>query len=1066
MAAGGPLASGPSRQAQRPWAARRVASRPRLSLRRLPFSLFLLLLLLLLLPPARPEASPPLGGVALAAAIGVSLDGLTVDFGSVSPLDGPRVVRRAVQLAVEADVPWHVTVAAAGDFASEAAGTPALPAARLEWALEGLPDYPWRPLSTVPAVLAQGPGGEGPVLLALSFRLQVGWDDAPATAPYRTQLVYTASPGAALAASFAQVLPGAPGEPVRFAIGYWLPGEGSVPVRIQLATAEGVPVRTVVQQQTGGRWHTWEWDGTDDAGQPLPPGVYYYTVTGPDGQLLAAGACVPPEVSTARLSSLSVRALEPSEHGTQTESALPPLVLEAVAHPDQVQAGEWLRLEWTLANPGAVAVRGVRLELNLPAWLRPVAPAAEKIPGYTGWAIAVDDLPAGAVRRGHVWMAVAPFAPEGSYQVFLTAREAGSWAVLSETATVPVKVTPGYFAAGRLVARVVPAEAAAKGIAFRVVGGPRLETDETGVLTWSGRPGLYVLVPEDSTLPPGWHAPPVPVRLAPGTLTYVEIPLLPGEPETAPGQGALAVEGGAGGVRLAAAWRTGDSDLWLHINPARGASGTTAGDEAERPPVAAQLLLPLGWPWSGPLAMYMAGRHVQDEENSQDSRAGRDGRPKLHMALMAGAAAFAADEGETPHEPLWGLHLVREGAAGTAGVLWVHGEGGGAPGDLLGAHGQMERGPLRVAVQGLWRAGLSLDSASAWGATAAVQLGAGWQVEGTYRLAGPQFAVPWVEQPRFSGWSVGLIWQPPSGAEWRSTVGLSGGDGVDLELAGRVGAWELRQRLVLDGEWRPATAVALPLPGSGWWLGLRAEGQEPLRWTIGGQAVRWTWSLHGGGADEAEVRAAGHLEGPWNTLLRAQGAWRAGHGQLLDRIDARLELSRPMSDGSLWRAELLWQPGGTETRAAAGLAWRAAPGGGRWTEVEIRWTRGQDGETRDARLSRRWSFQDTGEATGQLLLRQARRDGAGGLYSLQTAVSWSRPVAAGWHSTTGVRWSVQWPETIGSIFVDTELELGIGQELDPGVRWTAGWRWPLGTGAGSGGPYVRFEWQGGASAGD
>src|SRR5690606_41433002 len=126
---------------------------------------------------------------------------------------------------------------------------------------------------------------------------------------------------------------------------------------------------------------------------------------------------------------------------------------------------------------------------------------------------------------------------------------------------------------------------------------------------------------------------------------------------------------------------------------------------------------------------------------------------------------------------------------------------------------------------------------------------------------------------------------------------------------------------------------------------------------------------------EAEVRAAGHLEGPWNTLLRAQGAWRAGHGQLLDRIDARLELSRPMSDGSLWRAELLWQPGGTETRAAAGLAWRAAPGGGRWTEVEIRWTRGPAGEPRDARWGRRGGSQAPGERPGHRRRRQARRAG-------------------------------------------------------------------------------------------
>ncbi|HEY8416568.1 MAG TPA: hypothetical protein VIK93_00880, partial [Limnochordales bacterium] len=448
------------------------------------------------------------------------------------------MVRRAVQLAIESDEPWQLTLAAAGDFVTDAPGFRPVPAARLQWVVEDGSEPEWQPVALDPVVVAAGPGGEGQALVALSFRLDVGWD-AAATTPYQTALVFTAAPGAALAASFAQPLSTGPGEAPRCLIGYWVPGEGPATVRIRMSDETGEPLREAVVQQVGGRWHTWEWDGRDHAGQPLAPALYYYTVTGDDERILAAGVCAPPDGLASWSSDLQVQVLSAAALGE------PALRLEAKAHPQRVSGGDWLRLDWTLENIGPSVLHPVKLTVDLPQGWQPVGLAAEVLhddpgaagtpaPGTRRWFIPVDQLEPGTVLQGHVWVAVAPGTRPGEYHLRAAAIASASGMQVSASTNVPVTVAPGPFESGRLVARVVVGNAdrggagsvpSPTGIAFQVLGGPRLEADAAGVASWTGPPGLYLLIPDAATVPPGWWAPTVPFRLTPGAITYVEVPL-------------------------------------------------------------------------------------------------------------------------------------------------------------------------------------------------------------------------------------------------------------------------------------------------------------------------------------------------------------------------------------------------------------------------------------------------------------------------------------------------------------------------------------------------------------
>lgn len=209
-------------------------------------------------------------------------------------------------------------------------------------------------------------------------------------------------------------------------------------------------------------------------------------------------------------------------------------------------------------------------------------------------------------------------------------------------------------------------------------------------------------MPEAGTLPAGWHAQAIPVRLQAGALTYVEIPLVPAGdagPEPA-GTRAFAAEAGPGGMGAAAVLKDpgGVHELELYYrNPGdQPTVEQVPWDSADLSP-AADVLLPLGWPWSGPVDLYVAAHQW---------RGARDG---LHGAVIAGGPSGRA----------WGLQLVNRRPTWAAGLLWRH-EGddeGGA--DVASAHWQVERGRTRLAAQGLWQAGTSGSwPPAAWGVAA------------------------------------------------------------------------------------------------------------------------------------------------------------------------------------------------------------------------------------------------------------------------------------------------------------------------------------------------------------
>ncbi len=55
---------------------------------------------------------------------------------------------------------------------------------------------------------------------------------------------------------------------------FCVPSHSGFVAHLQILNAQGVPVRTLARQELMGDAGTWIWDGTDDTGQPLIPGIY------------------------------------------------------------------------------------------------------------------------------------------------------------------------------------------------------------------------------------------------------------------------------------------------------------------------------------------------------------------------------------------------------------------------------------------------------------------------------------------------------------------------------------------------------------------------------------------------------------------------------------------------------------------------------------------------------------------------------------------------------------------------------------------------------------------------
>ncbi|MBO8142098.1 MAG: hypothetical protein H0Z37_07980 [Firmicutes bacterium] len=1017
------------------------------------------------------------------ASVGIGLDGLVADFGSLSPAQGPAVIDRAIQLTVESDAPWRVTVAASGDLVNAARPGAVLPVSRLKWAA-GDAAGPWQPLSTRPAEVASGPGGEGPVTIPISLSMEVEWDDAPLPAPYRTALVYTASAEATLTASFARPARMEDGN-AGFVIGYYIPGDGPVTVSVHIADGAGRPVRSVALEQAAGQWHAWVWDGKDDQGRPVPPGVYYYTVTGPGGQVLAAGALWPEPL----------RAEERYRERLLARSGAPAsaagLSLAARAEPDPVTGGEWLRIGWRIENPSGKLVRAVSIQLDLPPGFSLAGPGAAEHWGAAGlepggrWSIPAGDVPPNGALDGDVWLAVAPGLSVGRYDVRLRARgqgDDGSWP--EALAVVTVAVQAGSFERGRLAARIIPpgessvfaSDWSPDAARFRIDGGPVLRPDRSGMMYWSGPPGLYLLVPDPGTLPDGWQAPAVAFRLEAGALTYIEAPLVrrsgsggafgARQDAGAPGDvgllGTWAVELARAGLRLEAALAGETPGGQFRIRypmPDTGsalAGDKRAGSEPHKPRRPASwggtgaggLLLPLGPPLTGSAVFAIKGERSRTDGGS------------LAAALSAGGPG-----------PSWALHIAERRSGETAGMLWVRDSDGA---DFVGAHWQGERrgehGPFRLATQALWPASGSTAAgesflgqpwrAGAFGIMAAVPLAEGVRLEGAYRHVPPDFPDSLFSGDEGDGWELGVHWSPANGRDFRLGLRLprAGTGDLDVELAGSGDGWRVRQRLVAGGRWNPRTGLILRLPRTGAWAGVNA-GADGIAWALGGRLrpagipapsgnLDFRWALTGGRGLEAS--AGWHGRGPGETAWRFEvvATESAASGPPLRW---RVEWSRPVGNDGSWGGRLRWQPGSAGT-LQGGLWWRGLAAGGKtWAEWEIVYGEGEHREV-EIRLGGRHGLAESTELTGRMILKRSVREGAGALHTVQLTVGARRPLASGWQGSVSVQCRYQWP-VAGAL--ETGWDLGLSRELGSSWRLIAGLRRKTGPGAE---PYIRLEW--------
>ncbi|HEY8416969.1 MAG TPA: hypothetical protein VIK93_02910, partial [Limnochordales bacterium] len=547
----------------------------------------------------------------------------------------------------------------------------------------------------------------------------------------------------------------------------------------------------------------------------------------------------------------------------------------------------------------------------------------------------------------------------------------------------------------------------------------------------------------------------------PGAITHVEVPLtLVADADSEQRvRGALALETDPAGTQLATQLgsRDGTGELWLRYG--RPFEDSTVDPSLIPELVGGDVMLPLGGPWGGSPELYLGGRRRWDPQDW------------LQLELMTGGR----------EAPWRGLHVMARRPTGAAGVMWVRREDLSELADAMGAYWQRDLGSIRVALQGLWGTGGPASAgAMAWGGAAVLPLGDRLRLEGTYRSVPPEPPAPWLQDRLRSGWSVGLRWQPWAQSEWHAVFGLHETEGTTLELAGRVGNWQVRQRLFQTGAWRPATRLSVTLPGSGLWLGVEADAESPAQWQLGGGTEAWTWSVEAGGASGGRGRLGWQGRGPLQTTWRVEATWHFGGGAtavgadggaegagalakpgtLLERLDWRLQWDKLSAPGHGWHGEVVWQPSDPQLSAAVSLGWRRLhPAYGRWIAWEVRWERAVGGETWQAGVSGRRPAGVGGELTSQLVWRRAWREGAGALHTGQLTLIRQQPLSEGWQSLVGVRWWVQWSETGLPAATGTVLDLGLTRELGSGWRFVAGWRLPWGDGADDSGPYARLEWQ-------
>src|SRR5690606_29369155 len=185
----------------------------------------------------------------------------------------------------------------------------------------------------------------------------------------------------------------------------------------------------------------------------------------------------------------------------------------------------------------------------------------------------------------------------------------------------------------------------------------------------------------------------------------------------------------------AIAGQGGARELRFHYRSTPMPTGVGApGQWPAGPEPAADVRLPLGLPWAGPVQFYIAGHYRHGVDHG------------LYASLMAGGDASR----------LWRLHVGHRGSSQAAGLLWLRSRELGSaspPDELVGAHWQLRRGPGQVAVQVLAPLDGTGARGTAWGVAAAAPMGGAWQIEGVYRFLPPDFNGPWMEEGSLSGWT-------------------------------------------------------------------------------------------------------------------------------------------------------------------------------------------------------------------------------------------------------------------------------------------------------------------------
>ncbi len=242
-----------------------------------------------------------------AAGIGVDATGLTLDLGQLSPARSPYLFPMSTQLLVSSPgEPWYLSVSSDTAFRNSG-GEAVLSAECLEWAVNGgARPVQWHSFGTDQLIASSAdPTPPEGALVALDYRIQVGWDAPPTREPISLDVEFTASASADLYPSSVYPNPFRLDQGENVTIGFYLPGTGMQEVQLRIMTLASEPVYICTKTMPAGQWQTFTWNGESEGGVQVGAGQYQYSVNS-DGTVLAAGTITAefPRTGSSRLSGL------------------------------------------------------------------------------------------------------------------------------------------------------------------------------------------------------------------------------------------------------------------------------------------------------------------------------------------------------------------------------------------------------------------------------------------------------------------------------------------------------------------------------------------------------------------------------------------------------------------------------------------------------------------------------------------------------------------------------------------------------------------------------------------